>query len=463
MPDQPNLAFNQRDLGHGASETILHPAVALALLLACVLILRLPRKRAVIPLILAAFLIPRGQEIYLLGLHWYVLRIIILTGLVRLVKSRFQIAGGMNAVDKTFILWASYRVSAIILTNWPNGVAEQAAFWIQALCGYFLLRHLIQDQGDIACAAQALAVVAVILGPCMLIEHVRSVNIFGYLGGAPLTPDVRNGTIRSQATFGHSILAGSFGATLVPLFFWLWKGGKGKALAAAGMAGATLMMLMSNSSTPVLAWAAGVGALFLWPIRKHMRSVRWGLVLTLAILAMVMKAPVWFVVSHVNVIGGSGGYDRALLIDTFMRHWRDWWLIGTNQNGNWGYDMWDQSNQFVAEGELGGLVTFVCFIGVISRSFGKLGNMRKLVARSRQWLLWSLGSVMLAHIFAYFGVAYWDQTQLWWFAFLAMISAATLGRQTGSFEPEIAGTGRHAGLELQPATWGWDRAHSMEA
>jgi len=79
-------------------------------------------------------------------------------------------------------------------------------------------------------------------------------------------------------------------------------------------------------------------------------------------------------------------------------------------------------DQFVAEAEKGGMVTLVCFIAVISRSFSRLGMMRKQVDRKKQWLLWSLGAVMLAHIFAYFGVAYWDQTEIWWFAFLAMIS-----------------------------------------
>jgi hypothetical protein len=100
--------------------------------------------------------------------------------------------------------------------------------------------------------------------------------------------------------------------------------------------------------------------------------------------------------------------------------------------------MWDLSNQFVAEGEVGGLVTFVAFLAIISRSFGNLGRTRKQVGRRQQWLLWSLGAVMLADNFAFFGVSYWDQTQLWWFAFLAMISAATVALQAAPPKPESA-------------------------
>jgi hypothetical protein len=93
--------------------------------------------------------------------------------------------------------------------------------------------------------------------------------------------------------------------------------------------------------------------------------------------------------------------------------------------------MWDLSNQFVAEGESGGLVTFVCFIVMISQSFSRLGKMRKQVEgdQNQEWFFWSLCAVMLAHVFAYFGVSYWDQMRVWWWAFLAMISAATVALQ----------------------------------
>lgn len=422
----PHLDFNQRDLGHGASETVLHPAVLVALVLTTILILVLPRKYVVVPLLLITFLAPRGQVIVLAGQHLYVRLIVLLVGFVRLARGRFQLAGGLNNIDKIFILWAGYRVVAAVLTNWPDGLAEQINFGITAYCGYFLLRHLIRNEEDIVRTAKTFAVIAAILGSCMLYEHSHDVNIFGYLGGVRLIPEIRDGAIRAQATLGHSILAGCCGATLVPLFFWLWKSGNSKAVAVLGILGSTLMVFTSSSSTPLLAYAAGVLGLSLWPIRGSMRMVRWCIVLTLAILALMMNAPVWWIVARANVVGGSGGYDRAHLIDTFMRHIPDWWLIGTNQNGNWGYDMWDLSNQFVAEGEIGGLVTFTCFIAIIVQSYSRLGKMRKRVKPKEQWLLWSLGAVMLAHIFAYFGVAYWDQTQIWWFAFLAMISAATI-------------------------------------
>jgi uncharacterized membrane protein YwzB len=139
-----------------------------------------------------------------------------------------------------------------------------------------------------------------------------------------------------------------------------------------------------------------------------------------------MKAPVWFIIARVDIIGGSSGYHRARLIDQFIRNFFDWWLIGTNDNGNWGYDMWDTCNEFVQEGLNGGLVALVCFVAIIVTSFMALGRARK-DSRSthfQAWLFWILGCTLFAHVVAFFGIDYFDQSKMVWFAMLAMIPAA---------------------------------------
>jgi len=306
-------------------------------------------------------------------------------------------------------------------------VPIQLASLLQGFGAYFFLRYSIQDQEDIARVAKTLAPVALVLGLCMANERFLGINIFGYTHSGPIFPTVRNGLVRAQACFAHPILAGCFGATLMPLFYWLGKSRRAKGLAATGMLGSAFMVFFCASSTPVLALLGGIGILFLWPIRASMRMVRWGIVLMLVGLQIVMKAPVWFLVSRVDVTGSSDAWTRAMLIDTFIRHFQDWWLIGADPSG-WGWGMWDLSNQFVGVGETGGLLAFVCFIAIISRSFGRLGTMRRLVAgdKKQEWLYWGLGAVMFAHILAYFGVAYFDQTVIWWYAFLAMVSAASI-------------------------------------
>ena len=53
--------------GGGATETLLHPLVALWMLIAILLILTQPRKKAITPFLLTFFTIPVGQVVVLGG------------------------------------------------------------------------------------------------------------------------------------------------------------------------------------------------------------------------------------------------------------------------------------------------------------------------------------------------------------------------------------------------------------
>ena len=97
--------------GGGASHTILHPLVALALFLAIVLTFVLQRKYVIIPWLLTVFLIPFGQVLVLAGVHFTVYRIAVLFGLARLVITKSparagRLAGGFSAIDSAFMLCA---------------------------------------------------------------------------------------------------------------------------------------------------------------------------------------------------------------------------------------------------------------------------------------------------------------------------------------------------------------------
>jgi hypothetical protein len=261
----------------------------------------------------------------------------------------------------------------------------------------------------------------------MIWEQRTMHNLFGLLGGVRTVPEVREDKIRSQGVFQHSIIAGAFGASLIPLFFLLWRNGKAKLLGGVGLLSASVMTYTSQSSTPLLTYVAGVLALLLWPIRRKMRSVRIGIVVALVALQCVMKAPVWFLIARIDLTGGSSGYHRAELVDQFIWHWKDWLLIGTNKAGTWAYDLWDVQNQYVAAGEGGGLIGFIFFIAVVARAFARLGNARKALVNDPQedWFLWFIGGSLFAMSVGFFGVNFFDQTQFLWCLLLAMLCAAT--------------------------------------
>lgn len=415
--------------GGGSTDTLLHPLVAVWMLIAIALILCLPRKYAVGPLLLAAFTIPLGQVVVFAGLHFTVLRILILAGLVRraTAKSETHFVGGFNGIDRFVTLWALSSL-LILSLQWMDMQAfiKATGDFLDTLGGYYVLRFLIRDIDDARRAVKALAAVAVLMAICMTNEQVTHINVFGFLGGVPLIPNFRDGNFRAQGAFGVYIDAGVFGGVLMPLLVWLWSEAKSKRAVFLGIAGAIAMILTSHSSTPLLALAAGIVGLCLWPLRKQMRFLRWGLVLVLVALHLAMKAPVWALIAHVDLTGSSSGYHRYYLVDNFIRHFSDWWLLGYRYYSNWGWDMWDLSNQFVAVGLTGGLLTFLFFVGILSRSFGGLGDARRLLAgdRHRQWMCWCFGSALFANVTAFFGCSYMAQMQMALFPLLAMISVA---------------------------------------
>lgn len=417
--------------GGGSTDSVLHPPVLVALLVLGLAIFALRRKYVVVPVLLGMLLIPASENWYVAGFHFYTYRILILAGWARLLWSRPKsgkfFVGGFSVLDTLFVIWALYRAMAVTLVFMETGaLVGQVAFLLDAIGGYFLFRTLIRSVEDVKTVVKIFAGVALVCAIGMIREKLVDQNIFGLIGGR-LIPDLRNGHIRAQAAFGHAILAGSFGATTFPMFLWLWKSGKAKTIAAIGMICASVMALVCASSTPIIAWLGAIGAICLWPIRRQMRWVRWGMVAALIVLQMVMKAPVWFLISHVD-IGGGSSWERAYLIDTCIRHFKDWWLIGTKDNMNWGWDMWDQCNQFVSEAESGGLLTLSCFVAIFVFCFKKIGLAQKAVAgnRAKEWQMWLLGVMIFTQILAFMGIDYFDQTKFLWFCLLAIVPAATM-------------------------------------
>ena len=421
-------------LGGGATETTISLIAVFLLLTATVAILALPQKYVVVPVLLAVIMIPRGEVLVVAGCHLNPGRLISLVGLARLTWTKFPSgektwAGRLNSIDNAYF-WcvACGAMAFVLLWRQMDAVINQAGIILGAFGMYYLLRALIRDEEDIYRVAKVFVVVVALNAFGMVYEQLANQNLFGMLiGGVDPIPLFRDGKIRSQGVFGHAILAGTFAATALPLFFMLWQCGKSKILAAIGVVSSVVMVYTCASSTPSISIVGGVMALCFWPVRKEMRKVRWAIVGILLIAQIFMKAPVWFLISHMEVVGASSGWHRAELVDVFIRHFFDWWLVGTKDAGNWGFGMFDTSNWFVAKGEVGGLLTFIFFIALISRSFGLLGKMRASVEGNseREWMMWFLCATLFAHIIGFFGISYWDQNEWSWCAFLAIVCVAT--------------------------------------
>jgi hypothetical protein len=416
--------------GGGTTETVLHPLVAVGLLLAILLILSQPRNKAITPFLLAYFTIPIGQVVVLAGVHLTAPQILILAVLARMAAfrgspSERKFAGGFNAVDRVVVLWSLLEVSAFVL-QWKEmqALIRGLGDLVVNLGGYLAARFLIPDRETVRRTIKVLAFICVIQGTCMLSEQFTQQNVFSFCGGA--SPSMREGHIRSEGTMG-GLYGGTFAGVSIPLFLWLWTERKSRIAACAGLAGATAMVLASHASTPLLAYGGSLFGLGFWPLRKQMRLVRSGIVAILVGLHLVMNGPVWSLIEHVDLTGGSSSYHRYMLVDNCIRHFGDWWLIGYKYYGDWGFDMWDLCNEFVVAALTGGLVTLIIFIAIYSRSFGAIGTARKHVDgdRGQEWRLWCLGSVLFANVVASFGINYMFHLMMCLFSLLVCISVAT--------------------------------------
>jgi hypothetical protein len=414
--------------GGGVAGTILHPLVAVGMLVAIVLILVLPRNKAIAPFLLAFLTVPFGQVLVLGGVHFFTHQMLILTVLVRMIAapgSKRRFSGGFNGLDKVVVLWA---LTAFVIFSlcWAEmqAVVKSMGDLVVSLGGYLAVRFLIPDESALVRTAKVLAAVCVILGCCMLREQSTGQNVFSFASGLP--PEIREGNVRAAGTMG-ALGSGAFAGVLIPLFLWLWTEDKSRIAACAGVAGATAMVFASHSSTSWLAYGASLVGIGFWYLRERMRLVRWGLVVLLVGLHLVMNGPVWSLIEKIDLTGGSSSFHRYMLVDNCIRHFGDWWLLGSKYYADWGFVMFDVCNQFVLTAVRGGLLSLAIYIGIYQRSFSMIGSARKRARgdRRREWLLWCFGSALAATIVSSFGINFTFHLMIGFFCILVGISVAT--------------------------------------
>ncbi len=438
---QPEQGLANLKFGGGSAQSVFNPVVLAVVLAAGIVVMFRSRKKAASAFLAAGLLVPMDQILVIGGAHFPMLRILILFGVGRMLKEKFIkgrriFSGGFNRIDLVIVLLSVVvAANGILLFQASGAVTNELGELFTVFGIYFLLRLLIQDKADAVNAIQVLAFIAILVAIVMMDETRTGHSPYALLGGASAAKlsslEMREGRFRAQGPFAHSILAGTFGAVLVPLFFALWwSGRKHRGTALLGAVGATFITLACNSSTPILAYAAGLLGVCLWPLRQGMRAIRWGIVLTLVVLQIVLKNPVWHLITKIDISGGSSSWHRFMLIDQCIRHFGDWWLIGVKDTSVWGWDMWDTANQYVGTADSSGLIPFFLFIAVLVYGFKYVGRARRRASKEKDkknaLFLWAIGSALFANAVAFFGISYFDQNIVSWYCLLAIISAVAV-------------------------------------
>ncbi len=406
---------------------------------AATLLFRLPTEWAALPLLIGASYMTLGQDIQVGPLHFTVIRILVAVGVMRVLSRKEHISGGMKGIDRMMVLWGIVAViSSVFHEEFSSALITRLALVYDTLGLYFLMRIFLRaaDPSAMLGVCQIMIIVLIPLALAMIAERVTGQNFFSMFGGVNPISEVRNGAVRAQGPFAHSILAGTVGAVSWPLALFFWK--EKRILSIAGLAAAGAIVLCSGSSGPIMtSMFCGIG-LFFWRFRNRMKMIRWLAVLGIIGLDMTMQAPVYYILARIDLTGSSTGWHRAALIESSIKHLNEWWLGGTDYTRHWmptgvpwSPNHTDITNQYIKIGVVGGLPLMLLLVGILVSAFRMVGKTIKLfpdAPREHLFLIWSFGAILFAHAATWMSISYFDQSIVFPFFILAAIGSLPVTR-----------------------------------
>ncbi|MEI6516106.1 MAG: hypothetical protein WCO77_09015 [bacterium] len=413
---------------------------------------RLPRRFAMMPLLITTCYMSMGQMIVVGGLHFQLYRILMIVGLLRVWVRGEQKGEGFGGLDKLFVAWV--LVTVLIGTATQPSLdrfLNRSGEVYNAVGTYFLVRCWIRNLDDVVAVVRVAGYMIAPLALSMIVEKTTGRNIFSVFGGVPEITEVRDGKLRCQGAFRHPLLAGTYFATLFPLFVGLWfQPGRSRWPAVMGGGSAIVATVASGSSGAFLTLlVAGIG-FALWPFRDRMRLLRWSMLILLLLLAAFMQAPVWYLFTRISDVAGGSGWYRSYLIDQALEHWNEWWLVGSTYTAHWapGGEVMpgnpgnmDILNQFVAEGLGGGVLKLGLFVAIIVAGFKIVGRITGQKGRypfPHEVFVWSIGVCLAAHCISFMSVTYFDQIIVMWYLLLGIL---TMLACTSAREDSVSGKG----------------------
>ena len=401
-------------------------------------VLGAPRRWALMSVVAGALYLPQGQAIDIFGFNLFAFRFVELAGFTRVVFHRELSLSSMNGIDRSLALFTIYTTVVFLLRS-PDGQAFESGRTVDTLLCYFTFRGLVRDVDELRWFLASFLLLLIPYAALALFERVTSDNPFNaYLAGT--APSVeREGKIRATGSFRHPSLLGTLGGSLIPLYLALWIPKKSKTIASIGLVLCGAIVVASNSGAPIACVSVAAIGWMLWVMRTRMKLVRYGLVGLLALVAISMKAPIWYLLAKFSALTGGDGYHRSYLMDIAFQNIDQWWLAGMTISDtkywiatmNYTTGGADMTNQYLVFGITAGLGAMALFIVVLKRAFQNLGRALEILrstgqsARDEEYLVWGLGVMLLVHIVNWLSIPYFDQSAVLWLMELAIIANLT--------------------------------------
>ena len=425
----------------------MNPLALLFFLVAAVALWVAPRKYAPVPLLAGSCYMTLGQGIELGAISLPILRMLMAVGLMRILVKGERIEGGITKIDKIVIAMAAWLSFASFFHNGldSSGPVYISGLLFNLLLIYFLTRVWTRSPEELEELVKIIAILLVPVAISMVIEKMTAKNSFSVFGGIRETVLIREGKLRAQGPFKHPILAGTVGATCIPLFVGILS--KYRMIALIGIASGLAMTFASASSGPVMSLAASIFGLACWKLRHRMRLVVGCAFAAYLMLMLVMNRPPYYLIAEIDISGGSTGWHRAFLIEQTFKYLHEWWLFGTDFTRHWmpfqgianSENHTDVTNYYIAFGIMGGLPAMLLMIYALVVSFRWVVALQDEMDESEPnhgFMIWAFGAGMFSHAATSISVSYFDQSMLFFWLNLAVISSVYAAVHERSAEEE---------------------------
>jgi hypothetical protein len=383
-------------------------------------------------MLLVTCFMPISQGVMLGPFNFFVIRLVILAGLIRIFIRREYRELPRSPVDRLMVMWSIWALAASMFHVDPAATLTfNGGIVFNTMGAYIMLRVFCNTLEEVVSLCRLVAWLLVPVALLMVYEKLAVRNLFSVLGGVSEVPDIREGRIRAQGPFAHAILGGTVGAVMLPVCLGLWNLHRGTAV--IGAVASMTIVLASASSGPLLSAILATLGLLLWPMRGRMRMLRWSAVALYLVLMLVMEAAPYYLMARIDLSGGSTGWHRSRLIESSLEHLGEWWFAGTDYTRHWmasgvGWspNHVDLTNHYLLLGVQGGLPLMLLFILVLAKGFSIVGQSVQKAERlgtKHVFFYWALGASLFAHAATSISVSYFDQS----FVFLYITLAAIAG------------------------------------
>lgn len=376
----------------------------------------LPRKYAFAPLILATLNLGNLEVVNQLT----PVRIVVLTGLVRLITSGSIPFERKSRIDLAFALFAFFAILSAPFSDPPhNPYTERIGLILNVLGAYAYGRGYFTGSDLLNRVATIVGICVVPLGLLSTLEVISGKNFYyPHFGGRGAFALARDGEFRARGPFGHAILCGTAGAVCMPIVYTLIK--QHKKMATLGLIACAATIVSANSSGPIASALIAIGVIYAWRWRNYVPYAKWAILGGIIFLSLYMNRPFYYIIDSIDFTGGSTGWHRARLIEMSIKHLDEWWLFGTDYTRHWmptgvswSPNHTDLTNYYIHLGVLGGaplMMTLIIIVASSLRRLVKLTITTEVTQKTqRAYRIWCLIAALLAHASSCVAISYFDQ------------------------------------------------------